>query len=821
MNKPVIPVIFATNNGYAPYAAVTVNSLVANSSPDYFYEICVFHTELNEKNIKLLESMNGENYRVRCLCIERFIEREMKYMYTNFHFSKEMFYRILIPSIFPEYKRAVYLDCDIVVLGDISEFYNIDLEGNIIGGINDIMHGRSKSYVANELGMDPFKYINSGVLLIDCDAFRENKIKERCFEELAVRTSLRYPDQDIINLTCEGRIKFLHRKWNYIWHYHILRDDPSLNLPENEMAQYIEDSKDIRILHYTSAIKPWKNKNAPLSEHFWKYVDGCPFEEKIKTDFKNIPNRSYIGFQFLDRKDNNLTIIASLYTVDGLPYENVLAHVDGCECEKKYLFKHVIEIADRVYDRTFFSITFDLSELSDSARITFYNKDGGNPFALISCANFPIDFSLNKTLELNGRLVFKEGRSLALYARTDELAKARVKAHSAALAALANDPVYKKSLKVRRLYKFLKPFFRKDIWLISDRTDAAGDNGEAFFKYLSKRKPRGIKPVFLLDKSSADYPRVKKYGKVLTPGSTMHQIYYLFATANISAHLEKPTMNPIHCSKYLSDILPDCKVVFLQHGITKDNISFCYNRCKDNTALFVTAAKKEYDSIVSTPEYLFGDDIVKLTGFPRFDYLESKTEKTVFIVPTWRKSCVVSLNGKQLIDNIETSAYFTFYNALLHDERLISAAKKNGYKLCYYPHPIMQGFTEKFGKLDEVFADPSAYSYNDLFCRGALMLTDYSSTQFDFAYLRKPIVYTHFDKKEFFTSHSYSKGYFDYERDGFGEVVYDLDSTVEALVGYIENGCRLKPEYEQRINDFFAFDDKGSCERILDEILKL
>ena len=822
MNKPIIPIIFATNNGYAPYASVAINSLVANSSKEYFYDIHVFHTELNEKNIKLLESACGENYSVSCLCVERYIEREMKYMYTNFHFSKEMFYRILIPSIFPEYDRAIYLDCDVVVLSDISEFYKIDLEGNIIGGVNDIMHGRSKNYVINELGMDPFRYINSGVLLIDCKAFRDNGIKEKCFEELAVRTSLRYPDQDIINLACAENIKFLERKWNYIWHYHIVRDDPTLNLPESEMAGYLEDAKDIRILHYTSGIKPWKNKNVSLSSHFWKYVKGCPFEAKIENDFAAISMKSYIGYQFLDVKGENIKLTASLYTIEGLTYDDVILSVDGNEYPTEFDFVQVIEISGKTYNRSFFHFSIDPSLLSDNARVVFYNKKTGLPFSIISSYTFPVDFSLCECFEIGDRLIYKENKALIFALRTEELVQAQKTARLNALNNLKNDEIYKKAKKVRALYRFLKPFFRKDVWLISDRSDSAADNGEAFFKYLSASKPKGIKPVFLISKASKDYKRLKKYGKVIAPESAMHHIYYLFATANISSHLERQTTNPIYCAKYLSDILSKCKTVFLQHGITKDDISFSYNRCKDNMDLFITAAKPEYDSIVSTPKYVCDEGITALTGFPRYDLLEDKTEKTVFIIPTWRKYCVKDMKTLEFTNEIEKTQYFKFYSALLHDTRLIDAAKKNGYKLCYYPHHIMskiEGISEDLDKT--VFADPEQYTYNDVFCRGALMLTDYSSTQFDFAYLRKPIVYTHFDKDAFFTSHSYVPGYFDYERDGFGEVVYDLDSTVAALIEYMENGCKLKDMYRERTDDFFAFSDKNNSKRVFERIKAL
>ena len=133
----------------------------------------------------------------------------------------------------------------------------------------------------------------------------------------------------------------------------------------------------------------------------------------------------------------------------------------------------------------------------------------------------------------------------------------------------------------------------------------------------------------------------------------------------------------------------------------------------------------------------------------------------------------------------------------------------------------MKESNKYFGELDEVFVSSEGYTYNDVFKKGALLFTDYSSTQFDFAYLKKPVVYCHFDKDEFFSSHSYKAGYFEYERDGFGEVTYDLDGAVDTLISYMENGCVMKEIYKARHDTFFAYDDRGNCKRVLDKILSL
>lgn len=823
MYKSTIPVFLAPNNTYAPHAGITITSMLENASKDYFYEIYVLHTDLNAENIGLFQSISYENASVKCFCITRFIEKELKLMYTNFHFSKEMFYRILIPDVFPQFDKAIYLDSDIAVLGDISEFYNIDLEGNILGGINDVMHSRSKNYVTKEIELDPNRYINSGVLLIDCKLYREENIKQKIFDELKVRDSLRYPDQDLINIVCNGRIKFLPRKWNYIWHYHLVKTDHYLNLSTDEMKQYLDDANDIKILHFTSSVKPWNNKMIPLSKHYWDYVSKSVFKSKIYGAYNKIPRKSYIGFNFLDDLGDYFEITASLYSDEGLNFSDVVVCIDGSQIESEFITKHVVEIAARHYYRSFFKFKIPRDIITDEININFYNKNSGLAFFKFTSASFPVDFLTQAPYKSNDIMFYPKGNALFISKYSNELwtnCKKRFKKTSKNLCKIQNDVYAQKASKIRFAHNFAKLFVKKDIWLISDRADSAGDNGEALFEYLKKNKIKGVKPYFVLKKSSKDYKRIKRIGSVVEPETTKYKLLYTFATRNISSQFESTIMNPITCGSYLKDIIK-VKNVFLQHGITKDDLSSCYNRFINNIDLFVTAANEEYNSIIDIPAYGCDENNTKLVGFPRFDKLNNKAEKIIFIVPTWRRNCLMDMKSGELVGNFEDSSYYKFYSALLYDDRLISAARENGYKLCFFPHHLMRMAKDYFKDLDNVFVDPSQFSYNDVFKKGALLVTDYSSTQFDFAYLKKPIIYCHFDRDEFFASHTYKEGYFDYERDGFGKVTYCLDDTVSAIVDYINNGTEMSEAYKERVHKFFAFNDKNNCERVVKEILKL
>lgn len=102
------------------------------------------------------------------------------------------------------------------------------------------------------------------------------------------------------------------------------------------------------------------------------------------------------------------------------------------------------------------------------------------------------------------------------------------------------------------------------------------------------------------------------------------------------------------------------------------------------------------------------------------------------------------------------------------------------------------------------------------------MITDYSSTAFEVAYLKKPCLYYQFDKEEFFSgTQIYAKGYFDYERDGFGPVAYTEDELLDALEGLAACGFEPQEPYRSRMEETFPFRDGKCCERVYEAIKSL
>ncbi len=383
---------------------------------------------------------------------------------------------------------------------------------------------------------------------------------------------------------------------------------------------------------------------------------------------------------------------------------------------------------------------------------------------------------------------------------------------------------YQKVIPTRLVAHVLRWLKRKPVWLISDRIAKADDNGEAFFVYMQNHHKHEVRTFFVVDKSSPDYDRMKQIGSTIGFRGLAHKLLVMVSDYIVSSSGDESTFNPFYSRKnFYRDLMVESKFIFLQHGVIKDDLSGWLNRYSKNIYGFITSAKPEWDSIVTNIKYSYPPRNIWLTGLPRFDRLYDKKQKIITVAPTWREYLLSpGPYGWKLRPGYTESGYFCFYKNLLSDRRLLDKAKALGYTIAFMPHPNIQPFLSLYELPEDIKIWGLDKKYREMYAISSMILTDYSSVIFDFAVLRKPILYTHFDYEEFRSKeHVYTEGYFDYERDGFGEVEYDLEGTVNRIIEYMENGCQLKDKYRQRIDNFFAFNDQNNCERVYQKIMEL
>ncbi len=377
------------------------------------------------------------------------------------------------------------------------------------------------------------------------------------------------------------------------------------------------------------------------------------------------------------------------------------------------------------------------------------------------------------------------------------------------------------------LYYITYPFVKHNNWIISDRFDVGGDNGEHFFRYIRKNvKKKNV--YFALSKDSKDIKRIEKYGKVIKFNTLSFYLKYLNSEAVISSHLDDYIYRPFRRRQIFLNNILDRKYVFLQHGITQQNLSGWLSKYNNKIDLFICSAENEYKSIL-IPDYMYNKDVVKLTGFCRYDNLlknDIKEENIIALMPTWRTNLVgdvvVGTQNRGFNSNFKQSNYFKFYNSLINDKRLQRVLKKHDFKILFCVHPSLKGQYNDFEGNE--YTKMALYpEYQEVFKKSKFMITDYSSVFFDFAYLKKPILYTQFDSDDLMKNHGIykGKGYFEYERDGFGDVVYNLDDAVDKIISIVENGCKMEDKYKKRVDKFFKYKDDKNCERVYNCIVDM
>ncbi len=379
-----------------------------------------------------------------------------------------------------------------------------------------------------------------------------------------------------------------------------------------------------------------------------------------------------------------------------------------------------------------------------------------------------------------------------------------------------------KNLFLRTLYWLLKPFYaHKRIWLYFDKLYKADDNGEFAITYTSKLQD-GINHYYVINKDSYDLPRLKNKGiKIIKFNTLRHKLMSLYAENIVATHPDIIKFCGFGKNLQLSfRNLFNANIICIAHGLTMQKNAEVQNRLYDNTMFYTTSSKYEVEHLLK-PAYGYTKDQIALTGMARFDVMIPNDQREILITPTWRRSIsgVSNFNSpKEYNDEFKSSSYYKIYNSLINDKDLIQCAKENGYRIIFLLHPAMSSQINDYDKNEYVtfLQATSDISYHDILSKSSLMVTDYSGVQYDFAYMHKPIIYYHSE----LLPPRFEEGALKYDTMGFGPICLTHESVVSELIKYMKNDCKIEKKYDDRINDFFAFDDRNNSQRIYEAILE-
>ncbi|MBQ7788765.1 MAG: glycosyltransferase family 8 protein [Clostridia bacterium] len=272
MNRNIIPVFFSCDDKYMPFLSVAIRSLIDNASKDYRYEISVLNSGLKEENKQRILSMQDENLTIKFIDVTSKLSRFGKLLHTRDYYTIAIYFRLFIPAMFPKYKKAIYLDSDIVVLDDISKLYFTELDNNLLAGVSDdVIASRPDfiDYAEKGVGIKHEKYFNSGMLLMNLDLMREIDIEERFAELLnTYHFPTVCPDQDYLNVICKDRVLYLDKGWN-------------------KMAINNNYEGKPMVVHFNNFAKPWQHDDVHYGEYFWEYANKTEFKDIIREIREN------------------------------------------------------------------------------------------------------------------------------------------------------------------------------------------------------------------------------------------------------------------------------------------------------------------------------------------------------------------------------------------------------------------------------------------------------------------------------------------------------------------------------------------------------
>lgn len=265
----VIPVFFASDKNYVPYLTIAIKSLVNFTSPKNQYNIYILTNDIEEGDITEIRSLERNNVSIRVVDVTEKIEDIKHKVALRDYYSVSIYFRLFIPSMFPQYDKAIYLDSDIVLNADIAKMFKVDIGNNYLGAVLDEVVYSSDDfiyYTREALDLTEKQYFNSGVLIMNLKKFRENDIENNFYEWVNNSTLTAVaPDQDYLNCVCKNSVKYLHPGWN--------------KMP---MGREFADNE-LFLIHYNMFMKPWKYENVMFEKYFWDIAKTTSFYDKIKN----------------------------------------------------------------------------------------------------------------------------------------------------------------------------------------------------------------------------------------------------------------------------------------------------------------------------------------------------------------------------------------------------------------------------------------------------------------------------------------------------------------------------------------------------------
>ena len=305
--KETIHLFYACDDAFVKFTAVSLHSIMKNADRERKYHVHVLYTDIAEETKARVLGMADECFEISFDNVSRYLDNLCRRLPLRDYYSNTTYYRMFIADMFPAIDKAIYVDSDTVVQGNIAELYAHDVEQYDLAACHEqamVQVDVYGSYVEKCLGLDRNLFFNAGVLLINCRRFRERRILERFADLLGVYDCRVTQDEDYLNVLCKDKVLWVEQQWNT----EMFGEIP---YPEEEY----------KLIHYIMVSKPWHYADCRCGAFFWEYAKQTFAYEEIKEVLENYTDeekeRDLVSAKRLmqtaiyeiNKKDNYLSIV--------------------------------------------------------------------------------------------------------------------------------------------------------------------------------------------------------------------------------------------------------------------------------------------------------------------------------------------------------------------------------------------------------------------------------------------------------------------------------------------------------------------------------
>ena len=349
----------------------------------------------------------------------------------------------------------------------------------------------------------------------------------------------------------------------------------------------------------------------------------------------------------------------------------------------------------------------------------------------------------------------------------------------------------------------------KPIILVNEYPHKAQDTGLAYFKYLVDNHQDSYESYYLISKESKDLGNLEGYFDNVVFYKTKEHVE-VFVKADILASSHGTNYATPVVDSYSKGLLAEKYKVFLQHGILGvRNMAHLYRKDPENpfTNLFITSSNREKELVMRDFDY--ADEDVIVSGLSRFDVLfsrenqlESRGNKKILIMPSWREK----LDTKPKEVFIKSNFYERF-DKLLNSKEFEELAKEKNWEVSLYLHTNFQKFSSCFNSKFVTVVAEGDKTVQELLIESDLLITDYSSVGLDFALREKPIIYYQFDTKINNTTEQLTTDFFP------GEIKISLAGVLDEL-RYFASHPEMRSQHVAKLDNLYLHRDCNANNRI-------